>query len=81
MLKANKSITITGNSLINDKPVVYMQASVSTGGGTTSHSSSIQDKGLYEENKAECRQDMAAFDAMVYEIEDSMQAEVTVNEN
>ena len=83
MLKTDKSITVTGNSFINDKPVVHMQASVSTGGGTTSHSSSIQDKALYEANKAECRQDMATFDAIVYEIEDSMQmeGEVTVNEN
>ena len=81
MLKTNKSITITGNSMVNDKPAVYMQANVSTDGGTTSHSSSIQDKALYEANKAECRQDMATFDAMVYEVEDSMQAEVINNEN
>lgn len=80
MLKANKTITVTGNSFINDKPVVHMQANVSTDGGTTSHSSSIQDKALYEANKAECRQDMAAFDQMVYDIEDSFQ-EVVVNEN
>ncbi len=77
MLKTTKSISLTGNSMINDKPVVYMQASISTGGGTTSHSSSIQDKALYEANKTECRQDMAAFDAMVYEIEDTMQTEVS----
>lgn len=81
MLKANKSITITGSSMVNDKPAVYMQANVSTDSGMTSHSSSIQDKILYEANKVECRQDMAAFDAMVYEIEDSMQAEVVDNEN
>ena len=48
MLKTNKSITLTGNSMINDKPVVYMQANVSTNGGTTSNSNSIQDKALYE---------------------------------
>ena len=77
MLKTTKSISLTGNSMVNDKPVVYMQASISTGGGTTSHSSSIQDKVLYETNKTECRQDMAAFDAMVYEIEDTMQTEVS----
>lgn len=77
MLKTNKSISLTGNSMINDKPVVYMSAIVSTDGGTTSHSSSIQDKALYEANKVDCRKDMAAFDAMVYEIEDSIQTEVT----
>ena len=75
MLKTTKSISLTGNSMINDKPVVYMQANVSTGGGTTSHSSSIQDTALYEANKTECRQDMAAFDQMVYEIEDSIHTE------
>ena len=76
MLKTSKTINLSGNSIINDKQVVYMQANISTDGGTTSHSSSIQDKALYEANKTECRQDMAAFDAMVYEIEDTMQTEV-----
>ncbi|MBA4697844.1 MAG: hypothetical protein H2212_00275 [Ruminococcus sp.] len=77
MLKTNKSISLTGNSMINDKPVVYMSANVSTNGGTTSHSSSIQDKALYEENKAECRDDITAFSQKVYEIEDSINAEVS----
>ena len=76
MLKTSKTINLSGNSMINDKPVVYMQANVSTDGGTTSHSSSIQDKELYEANKVECRKDMAAFDQMVYEIEDSIHTEV-----
>mgnify|MGYP000982289516 CR=1 FL=1 len=81
MLKTNKSITLTGNSMINDKPVVYMQANVSTNGGTTSNSNSIQDKALYEENKSECRADIAAFNNMAYEIEDSVLAEVTSDED
>lgn len=72
MLKTNKSISLTGNSMIDNKPVVYMSANISTEGGTSSHSTAIQDKVLYEANKAECRQDMAEFDRMVYEIEDSM---------
>lgn len=76
MLKTTKSISLMGNSIINDKPVVHMQANVSTGGGTTSHSSGIQDKALYEANKVECRKDMAEFDSIVYEIEDSMQTGV-----
>lgn len=76
MLKTSKSITLTGNSMVNDKPVVYMQANISSDGGTTSHSSSIQDKTLYEPHKVECRKDMADFDQMVYEIEDSIQTEV-----
>lgn len=76
MLKTSKTINLSGNSMINDKPVVYMQANVSTDGGATSHSSSIQDKELYEANKVECRKDMAAFDQMVYEIEDSIHTEV-----
>lgn len=81
MLKTNKSISLTGNSMINDKPAVYMSANVSTNGGTTSHSSSIQDKALYEENKAECRNDIATFSQMVYAIEDSINEEVASNEN
>lgn len=72
MLKVTKSISLTGNSMIDDKPVVYMTANVSTEGGTTSHSYSVQDKVLYEANKEQCRQDMAEFDQKVYETEDSI---------
>ena len=72
MLKVTKSISLKGNSMIDDKPVVYMTANVSTEGGTTSHSYSVQDKALYEANKEQCRQDMAEFDQKVYEVEDSM---------
>lgn len=77
MLKTNKSISLTGNSLIGEKSAVYMQAIISTNGGTTNHSSTIQDKTLYEENKAACRADIAAFSQKVYEIEDSINAEVS----
>lgn len=77
MLKTNKSISLTGNSMINDKPTVYMSANVSTKGEATSHSMSIQNKTLYDENKEECRNDIREFDQMVYDIEDSLQAEVT----
>lgn len=72
MLKTSKTINLSGNSIINDKQVVYMQANISTDGGTTSHSSSIQDKVLYEANKIECRKDLSDFDQLVYEIEDSI---------
>ena len=81
MLKTTKSITLTGNSFINDKPAVYMSANVSTKGEATSHSMSIQNKTLYDENKEECRDDIRAFDQMVYDIEDGLQAEVTSNED
>lgn len=75
MLKANKSISLSGSSMIGDKSVVYMAANISTTGGTTSHTTSIQDYAAYEENKTECRADMEEFDQMVYAIEDSMSSE------
>lgn len=75
MLKTTKSITLTGNSFINDKPVVYMSANVSTKGDATNHTLSIQDKALYDANKEQCRADILAFDQMVYDIEDNLQAE------
>ena len=68
MLKTMKNITLTGNSMIDDQQVVYMNASISTEGERTNSSSAIQNRELYNANKAQCRADIAAFDQMVYEI-------------
>ncbi|WP_281550167.1 hypothetical protein [Murimonas intestini] len=80
MLKTMKNITLTGNSMIDDQQVVYMNASISTEGERTNSSSAIQNRELYNANKAQCRADIAAFDQMVYEIEDSITVEQEVTE-
>lgn len=84
MLELNKSISLTGNSMVDEKPVVYMSAQVSTDGKTTYSSDNIQDMALYEANKEECRADMEAFKQKLFEIEDQISTEnmeVAENEN
>ena len=50
--------------------VVYMNAQIRTDGSSTA-TKTIQKQELYEAHKEECRADMAAFDQMVYELEDA----------
>lgn len=69
MLKGTKSTTLNYSSVINGQTAVYMTAQIPENGKSNCNKI-IQDKELYEANKAECRKDMAAFDAMVYEVED-----------
>ena len=69
MLKGTKSISLSFNSMIGDQPVVYMSAQIPESGWSNS-SKTIQDLALYEANKAECRADMEAFDAMLWDLED-----------
>lgn len=69
MLKATRSITISANSMINGTQTVYMSAKLETDGKVTS-STAIQNVDLYEANKDQCRADLAAFQQMVYDLED-----------
>ncbi|WP_346884308.1 hypothetical protein [Clostridium sp. UBA4395] len=73
MLKTNKSITLTGYSIIENKQVAYMNATISTDGGNVgSVTRSIQNQELYNANKAEVRADMDNFDKELYAIEDEL---------
>ena len=69
MLKGTKSVSMNFNSMINDRPVVYMSAQIPESARSNSNKT-IQDLDLYEANKTECRQDMAEFDTMLWELED-----------
>lgn len=76
-LKGTKSVSLSYQSMIGDQVAVYMSAQIPESGRSNSNKT-IQDLGLYEENKAECREDMAQFDVMLWELEDqSAQAEQT----
>lgn len=68
MLKTNKSITLTGNTVINDERVVYYRAEISPNDSRINQS--VQNQELYDANKKECRKDFAEFTAQAYEIED-----------
>lgn len=69
MLKGTKSVSLSYQSMIGDKVAVYMSAQIPESGRSNSNKT-IQDLDLYEANKAECREDMAQFDEMLWELED-----------
>lgn len=69
MLKTNKSVSLSGNSVINDQNAVYFRADINTDGESQIRQS-IQDQALYDANKEECRKDFQDFTKEVYEIED-----------
>ena len=69
MLKGTKSTSMNFNSMINDRPVVYMSAQIPES-GAASTSITVQDKDLYEANKNECRKDIEEFNKLVYAAED-----------
>lgn len=78
MLKGTKSVSLSFQSVIHDQEkgdqiAVYMSAQIPESGRSNS-SKTIQDLNLYEANKAECRADMAAFDEMLWELEDQAAA-------
>ena len=59
MLKTNKNITMIGQSIIGDKQVVYMSATISTDGNTNENiSTNITNNELYSANKEECRKNI-----------------------
>lgn len=70
MLETKKSTTLTGTITIEDKQVVYLNASVSNDGGDNINQT-IQDKTLYAANKAEVRKDIAAFTEEFYALQDA----------
>ncbi|CEQ08614.1 Uncharacterised protein [[Clostridium] sordellii] len=77
MLKTTKTINITGNSMIDGQVVVYMSASLSTDGSTNGNiNKNITNQSLYESNKLEVRKDMRAFEDLVYEEQDKLNAPI-----
>ncbi|MCO8292326.1 hypothetical protein HXW84_11800 [Tetragenococcus halophilus] len=74
MLTTNKSITLTGNTTIDEERVVYYRAEISPNDSRINQS--VQNQELYDANKKECRQDFADFTDRVYEIEDQAVEEI-----
>lgn len=72
MLKVSKNITITGTSIIDDKQVAYMSATISTDGTTNPNIvKTITNTELYNINKETIRNDFTEFENEVYQIEDA----------
>lgn len=69
MLQTTKSVTISGQSIIENEGVqsivVIMNANISENGEYSSTSRTIQNKELYIANKASCKEDISKFDDMI----------------
>lgn len=73
MLKTKKNITLTGSSVIDGKVAEGYSAIIdSTNPQDINISSWQQDKGLYKENRAQCRADKAEFEDLAYVCQDEM---------
>ena len=75
-LKTNKSISLTGTSTIGDVQVAYLNATIDQeGNGANTVNQSIQNQALYDANKKEVRADIAKFQQLLYDTEESLVAE------
>lgn len=80
MLKTGKSITLTGSSMINDKVVVSLNATIPDDTGVANITQYTNDNELYDANRTEVRRDISEFRDKVYEIEDQIVAEQAAQE-
>lgn len=75
-LKTNKSISLTGTSTIGDVQVAYLNATIDQeGNGANTVNQSIQNQALYDANKKVVRADIAEFQQLLYDTEDSLTSE------
>ena len=81
MLKGTIATSMNFNSVIDGKLTVYMSAQIPENGSANT-SIAVQDRELYEVNKAECRKDIEEFNKLVYAMEDKRVTETKgVNED
>lgn len=74
-INIKESVTVTGAVEIENVQVVYLSSNiVSDGSDATTFSQSILNADLYNENKAQCRADIAEFQTYVYGVEDRISA-------
>lgn len=73
MLTVKKTMNLSGESVVNEKRVIYLNAAISEDNNSNSNiSQHIEDQQLYLQNKDECRKDIDEFTKQVREIEDTM---------
>ena len=81
MLKKEKTLNLTGRSLVNGTDVVRFDARLSPTGGTTTINTYVNDQELYEKNRREVRKDMNDFRQYVFDQEDELFDDVKTDES
>lgn len=72
MLKINRNTTLNGTSDIDGVAVVYLNATIKAEGAGADVTKSIANQELYNSNRILIREDMTAFEAEVYKVEDEL---------
>ncbi|GAA0100822.1 hypothetical protein UT300012_15370 [Paraclostridium bifermentans] len=73
MLNTSKTITISGQSIIEGQVVAYMTANLSTDGKANENiNKTIQNQTLYDANKEAVRKDMRDFEDLIYAEQDKL---------
>lgn len=81
MLNMKKSVTLTGESVIDGKQAEGYSATINSENPEDMNLSSWQqDKALYKANRTQCRQDAADFEDAAYALQDEMIAAMTAQE-
>lgn len=76
MLNMKKSVTITGQSIVDGVVAEGYQAVIDSENPSDMNITSWQqDKAVYKANRAQCRADAAEFEDAAYELQDEMIAE------
>lgn len=81
MLKKEKTLTLSGRSLVNGTDVVRFDARLSSTGGATTINTYVNDQELYEKNRREVRKDMNDFRQYVFDQEDVLFNDVKTDES
>lgn len=71
-LKTRQSVSLSGESIVNDQTVASFSAQIPQDNGSTNINISIINQQLYDDNRKQVRADQAAFQDKVYEIEDNL---------
>ena len=77
MLKTNKSISISGRSMVDDKQVATFNANIyeaNASGGSDNINMIITDRDLYDANKVTVRKDLQDFQTKVWSAQDEVMA-------
>lgn len=78
MLKTNKSIAISGRSMVDDKQVATFNANIyetNNSGGSDNINMIITDRDLYDKNKSVVRKDLQDFQTKVWAAQDEVTKE------
>lgn len=77
MLRTNKSIAISGRSMVEDKQVATFNANIyeaNASGGSDNINMIITDRNLYDANKVTVRKDLQDFQTKVWSAQDEVMA-------